>query len=79
MNQRGVTLLEILISMAISLIGIAAALAVLATQSAQFTKQSGFGLAIDETQAALDSIERAVRLAGTGIDPQMASLMKVMF
>lgn len=69
---RGFTLIEVLISMVISLIGIAAALAVLATQNASFNRQAGLGSAVAETQMALDSIEYAVRLAGTGIDPQMA-------
>ena len=71
-NERGFTLIEVLISMTISLIGVGAALAVLTAQSASFTKQSGLGSAIAESQLALDAIEGAVRLAGTGIDPQMA-------
>jgi prepilin-type N-terminal cleavage/methylation domain-containing protein len=68
---RGFTLIEVLISMAISLVGIAAALAVLATQNASFTRQAGLGSAVTESQFALDALENAVRMAGTGIDPQM--------
>jgi hypothetical protein len=58
--------------MVISLIGVGAALAVLATQNASFTRQSGIGSAIAQSQQALDWVEGAVRMAGTGIDPQMA-------
>ena len=72
MTRRGFTLLEVMVSMLISLVGIAGALAVLTSQSASFTRQSGLGTAVAETQTALDAIENAVRLAGTGIDPQMA-------
>jgi prepilin-type N-terminal cleavage/methylation domain-containing protein len=72
MSRRGFTLIEVLVSMSISLVGIGAALAVLGAQSASFTRQSGLGAAVAQTQTALDAIENAVRLAGTGIDPQMA-------
>jgi prepilin-type N-terminal cleavage/methylation domain-containing protein len=67
----GFTLIEILISMTISLLGIAAALTVLAVQNASFARQSGLGASVAQSESGLDSLERAVRMAGTGIDPQM--------
>lgn len=68
----GFTLIEILISMTIALIAVGAALAILSAQSAGFTRQSGLGSAIAQGHTAMSAIERALRLAGTGIDPQMA-------
>jgi hypothetical protein len=61
-----------MVSLVISLIGISAALAVLTAQNASVTKQSGVGSALAQGELALDVVERAIRLAGTGIDPQLA-------
>jgi hypothetical protein len=61
-----------MVSLVISLIGIGAALAVLAAQNASVTKQTGVGSAVAQGELALDVLERAIRLAGTGIDPQLA-------
>lgn len=69
---RGFTLLEILISAAITLVAVAAAMGVLTTQNRTFTRQNDQGQAVAQAELAADAIERAVRMAGTGIDPQMA-------
>lgn len=71
-SAAGFTLIEILVSMTIALVSVGAALAILSAQNAVFTRQSGMGSVALQAQTALDAIERAVRLAGTGIDPQMA-------
>ena len=71
-QPRGVTLIEILIAAAITLIAVAAAMGVLSVQNLNFSKSSGQGQAIAQSEMAFDALERAVRMAGTGIDPQMA-------
>jgi type II secretory pathway pseudopilin PulG len=71
-ESRGFTLLEILISASITLVAVAAAMGVLTTQNRTFTRQNDQGQAVAQSELATDAIERAIRLAGTGIDPQMA-------
>ena len=71
-TPRGATLLEIMVSAVITLLAVAAAMAVLSSQNLNFARQSGQGQAQGQSQIALDALERALRMAGTGIDPQMA-------
>lgn len=70
-QARGFTLVEILVSMTIALVAVGAALTILSAQNAAFGRQSGLGTANSQAQVAMDALERAVRLAGTGLDPQM--------
>jgi hypothetical protein len=71
-DRRGVTVLELLISLTISLVVIGAGMSMLLAQSSTLQKQSGVGTAMNQNQAAADAISSAIRLAGTGIDPWMA-------
>lgn len=71
-TRRGFTLIELLISMTITLVAVGAAMAVLSAQNISFSRQSGQGAAVAQSELALDTLERAIRLAGTGIDPQFA-------
>jgi prepilin-type N-terminal cleavage/methylation domain-containing protein len=71
-RPSGFTLIELLMSMAIMLIAVGAAFGVMTSQNAMLKKQAGLGSAIAQSQLALDAIERSIRLAGTGIDPQFA-------
>jgi type IV pilus assembly protein PilW len=70
--HRGLTLLELLISLAISVVVISTAMAMLLVQNSTLQKQSGVGNAMSQNQTANDTIAAAIRLAGTGIEPWMA-------
>jgi prepilin-type N-terminal cleavage/methylation domain-containing protein len=69
-RSRGFTLLEMMVSMTISLIALAAGMSVLIVQAGTMKQQAGLGSAVAQSELGLDYMERAVRLAGTGIDPQ---------
>jgi prepilin-type N-terminal cleavage/methylation domain-containing protein len=70
--RGGFTLIELLIALAVSLIGIGAAMGVLVWQNAAAIRMSGLASSIAQSQLALEALERSIRLAGTGIDPQLA-------
>lgn len=69
---HGVTLIELMVATAIGLVAIVGALGVLQVQSAALGKQLGGSQARDQGTAALGVLEKAVRTAGLGVDPQMA-------
>jgi prepilin-type N-terminal cleavage/methylation domain-containing protein len=71
-RTRGFTLIELLMSMTIMMVAVAAAFGVMVNQNAMLKKQSGLSSAISQSELAFDAIERSLRLAGTGIDPQFA-------
>lgn len=71
-RPHGFSLIEVLVSLGIGLLAIGAALAILGAQNSSLSQQLGTGSALYQGQAAMDALERAVRIAGTGIDPQMA-------
>jgi prepilin-type N-terminal cleavage/methylation domain-containing protein len=71
-RPRGFTLIELLMSMTIMMVAVAAAFGVMINQNAMLKKQAGLSSAISQSELAFDAIERSLRLAGTGIDPQFA-------
>ena len=71
-GRRGVTLVELLVSAAILSIVLMAATGVLLAQNAQYVRASGQREAREQGMAALEALQRAVRLAGFGMDPHLA-------
>ncbi len=69
---RGVTVLELLVTTAILAIVMGAAAGVLLAQNSTMMRQSGNREAREQALLALDKLEESVRLAGFGIDPQLA-------
>lgn len=71
-RARGFTLIELMIASVIALVAVGGALAMLRTQNAVFHREVSLSSAVTQGELALDGVQRATSLAGTGIDPQMA-------
>src|SRR5712692_6286815 len=69
---RGLTILELMVSTVLLAIIIGAATGVLLSQNATYMRNSGVREAREQGILALDKLEELVRLAGFGIDPQLA-------
>src|SRR5262249_35609370 len=71
-SRRGVTLLELLVTTVILAILMGAATGVLLAQNSTFMRQSGTREAREQALLALDKLRESIRMAGFGIDPQLA-------
>src|SRR5713101_7101156 len=71
-NCRGLTIIELMVSTVLLAIVIGAATGVLLSQNATYMRNSGVREAREQGILALDKLEELVRLAGFGIDPQLA-------
>lgn len=71
-RQRGLTLIELMVSTAILAIVMVAATGALLAQNKSYVRTQGSREAREQGAVALDALERAIRMAGYGIDPQLA-------
>lgn len=71
-RQSGFTLVELLISLVISAIVIAGALALLSSQQHTFQRSSADRAVQESARVALEELTANLRLAGYGIDPALA-------
>lgn len=71
-KTSGFTLLELMVGIAIAILALSAGLAALSLQNGMLTRQVGVGSAVSQSELALQTLEKSIRMAGTGIDPQMA-------
>ena len=69
---RGMSLVELMISLALGLIVIAGALALLRGQQGSFRAGTGDRAQQETARAALESITSSLRVAGFGVDPALA-------
>lgn len=69
---RGITLLEMLIATAILTIILAAATGVVLSQNASYVRAAGLVNAREQGATAIEVMSSAIKLAGYGIDPQLA-------
>jgi len=70
--SRGMSLVELMISLALGLIVIAGALALLRGQQGSFRAGTGDRAQQETARAALESITSSLRVAGFGVDPALA-------
>jgi type IV pilus assembly protein PilW len=70
--SRGVTLIELMITLTLGLIVIAGALALLVGQQAAFRAGTGDRAQQETARVALESVTSNLRMAGYGIDPAVA-------
>jgi prepilin-type N-terminal cleavage/methylation domain-containing protein len=70
--RTGFTLIELLTAMAIFGVAVAAAMGVFIAQNTAYVRETGSREAQQQARSAVEALGKAVRMAGFGIDPQLA-------